>query len=269
MLHSVKALDGFAIAATDGQLGKVKDIYFDDLKWTIRYLEVDTGRWLTGRRVLISPISVASIDWPRATINVRLTRQQVNDSPGIDTAKPVSLQHETALSNYYGYPYYWSGPYLWGYTVFPSLADQALLEELEREAARETMEKDNTPDEDPHLRSKDEVVGYRIEATDDTVGHVEDFLFDEKDWSILLMVVDTREWWPGKHVLISPRRIRQVSWEDKSVVVDVTRKQIESSPEYDGKHPPGREDYEEVYRPYQRPVPPAAATADRKSGGAP
>lgn len=265
MLHSVKALDGFTIAATDGQLGHVKDIYFDDDKWTIRHLEVDTGGWLTGRRVLISPISVSKIDWSRECINVSLTRQQVNDSPGIDTARPVSRQHETALYNYYGYPYYWSGPYIWGYTVFPTLVEQTPFEDPSRQATRLEMEEE-TSEEDPHLRSKDEVVGYDIKAVDDTVGHVDDFLFDERDWSIVLMVVDTRNWLPGKHVLISPNRIESVSWEEKTVVVGVTRQEIESSPEYDDDHPLEREAADEVYRRQSSPMHHPGTASDARPG---
>lgn len=258
MLHSVKALDGFPIAAVDGELGRVKDIYFDDATWTIRFLEVDTGGWLTGRRVLISPISIAAINWSHKAVDVKLTRQQVHDSPGIDSAKPVSRQHETALYNYYGYPYYWSGPYIWGYTVFPVLVEQTPFEDPESQAIRAQLEGD-TSEEDPHLRSKDEVIGYDIEATDETVGHVDDFLFDEKDWSIPLMVIDTRNWWPGKHVLISPKRIERVSWEEKTVVVNVTREQIEHSPEYDAHHPPEPEAVEEVYRHSSGPMRPGGA----------
>lgn len=245
MLHSIKTFDGFAIKATDGELGHIKDIYFDDEKWTIRYLEVDTGGWITGRRVLISPFSVSGINWADETVSVNLTKQQVNDSPGINSAKPVSRQHETDLANYYGYPYYWSGPYSWGYTVLPALFEQKPFEDPVRQARREQMEESN---EDPHLRSKDEVIGYDISALDDSVGHVDDFLFDEKDWSISLLIIDTRHWLPGKHVMISPQHIERVDWDNKTVAVDVTREQIESSPEYDADHPPERGAVVRLYR---------------------
>jgi uncharacterized protein YrrD len=259
MLKSVKTLDGFVIAATDGQLGRVKDIYFDDEQWTIRYFEVDTGGWLTGRRVLLSPISVTSIDWTHETIHVRLTKQEVQNSPGIETAKPVSRQHETALFNYYGYPYYWTGPYIWGYTAFPMMAGQPPLED----PTLHTRD-DSQQEGDPHLRSKDEVVGYDIQATDESVGHVDDLLFDDKSWSIPLIVVDTRNWWPGKHVLISPKRIERVSWEEKSVMVNVTREQVESSPEYNPNHLPQEEGYGDVYWHMGRPMP---VPEDRRDAG--
>lgn len=246
MLHSLKALDGFTITATDGKLGHVKDIYFDDRKWTIRYFEVDTG-WLAGRNVLISPRSVTGINWDGKTINVNLTQQQVNDSPGLESARPVSRQHEMELSDYYGYPFYWSGPYVWGYTALPAMLEPVPFEDVDGQEVREQREAE-AMDDDPHLRTKDEVIGYDIQATDDSVGHVEDFLFDDEDWSIPLMLIDTRNWWPGKHVLLSPKTIIDLSWEEKSVMVNVSRSEIETSAEYDEDNPPQRDTYENVYQ---------------------
>src|SRR5438093_9129794 len=119
MLHNVKELSGFTVGARDGELGRVDDAYFDDQRWVIRYVVVDTGRWLGGRKVLISPRSVRGIDWSNEVLNVDLTQQQVRDAPSIDTQKPVSRQHEIDYYNYYGYPYYWEGSGLWGPTILP------------------------------------------------------------------------------------------------------------------------------------------------------
>ncbi|WP_420473724.1 PRC-barrel domain-containing protein [Noviherbaspirillum sp. ST9] len=232
LLHSTDGLQGFSIIAKDGELGSVKDVYFDDQEWTVRYLVVDTGGWLTGRKVLLSPHAVTGADWRNHSLAVNLTREQVQNSPSIETAKPVVRQHEVEFYDYYGYPYYWSGPYLWGYTVLPGMLEQKPLEDEGRQEDRVRMEQKRARN-DPHLRSADEVIGYDIQATDDTIGHVEDLLFDEESWKIALMVVDTRNWWPGKKVMVPPGRIERVSWEGKSVVVNVTREQIEDSPEYD------------------------------------
>ena len=114
MQNSTKDLKGNAIVATDGDIGKVDDFYFDDKSWTIRYLVADTGNWLLGRKVLLSPIAVGKADFSSGRINVKLTKKQVEESPSIDSDKPVSRQHEAYYHDYYGYPYYWSGPYLWG-----------------------------------------------------------------------------------------------------------------------------------------------------------
>ncbi|HEY0844377.1 MAG TPA: PRC-barrel domain-containing protein [Noviherbaspirillum sp.] len=252
MLHSVDALQGFSIVARDGELGHIKDVYFDDQNWTIRHLVVDTGGWLTGRKVLLSPISVKGADWINQKLSVDLTKMQVQNSPGIDTAKPVTRQHEEELYNHYGYPYYWSGPYLWGYTLLPGMIEPGIsgqkpMEDPERQQTRVEMENDGARS-NPHLRSSDEVIGYDIQATDDTIGHVEDLLFDDESWQIRLMVVDTRNWWPGRKVLMSPNRIERVSWGGKSVIVNVTRDQIEDSPEYDPEHPPTQATAQELYR---------------------
>ena len=247
LLHSIEGLQGFSLSATDGELGHVKDVYFDDSEWTVRYLAVDTGGWLTGRKVLISPISIRSADWNKQSLSVNLTKQQVQDSPSIDTAKPVSRQHETDYYNHFGYPYYWTGPYLWGYTLLPGMLEQKPLEDPGRQETRERMELERSRNS-PHLRSADEVIGYDIQASDDTIGHVEDLLFDEENWRIELMVVDTRNWWPGKKVMIPPGLIERVSWEGKSVVVRVTREQIENSTEYDPGRPLVHHGGNDVYR---------------------
>lgn len=139
------------------------------------------------------------------------------------------------MYQHFGYPYYWSGPYLWGYTVLPAVFAQQPLEDPERQRVGERLENRGN---DIHLRSLDEVTGYHIHATDDTLGHVEDFLFDDEDWSIRLMVVDTRNWWFGKDVLLSPQRINRISWDDKEVYVNASKQEIESSPEYDESSPP-------------------------------
>lgn len=235
MLHSTKKLQGMKVVATDGDAGTVEDVYFDDEKWVIRHLQIDTGGWLTGRKVLVSPIAVIETDWDEKHLHINLTRQDIQDGPGIDSHKPVSRQHEEDVYRHFGYPYYWSGPYLWGYTVFPALIDREPFIEPPPQQVDEEPERSA---EEIHLRCCDEVLGYDIHATNDVIGHVDDFLFDDEDWSIRLVVVDTRNWWPGKHVLIPPQRVTQVSWEEKEVMVDVTREDIEQSPEYDPASPP-------------------------------
>ena len=248
MLHSVKALQGFTVLATDGDIGTIKDVYFDDARWTIRYLVIETGGWLSGRRVLISPISFRQPDWKKEEIRVELTRQQVEDSPGIDEEKPISRQHEEEFFRHYDYPLYWVGPLLWGFGAFPPIGG---MFGGDRDDAAAQASSDGTQEVshvDYHLRSTADVIGYHIRATDHAVGHVEDFLFDEKDWSIQFMAVETRNWLPGKHVLISPQRIDSVSWPDRHVFVNVTRLAIEQSPEYDPANPPSRDGRADLYR---------------------
>lgn len=236
-LHSVKGLDNFTVTASDGDVGTIDDVYFDDEKWAIRYLVVDTGDWLSKRDVLISPIAIQRGDWAVRTMYAQLTRQQVRDSPGIDTAGPVSRQQEAELHRHYGYPYYWSGPYMWGDTVFPGVLEETPSEEPEEQRAIGHAAQVHES-ADPHLCSSKDVTGYAIRTTDGTVGHVEDFLFDDEDWSIQYIVVDPRNWWPGKHVLVSPQRIDHVNRDEACVVVNISRDELEHSQKYDSRSPP-------------------------------
>ena len=127
MLNSVNHLKNFVLLATDGDIGRVKDLYFDDDAWTIRYFVVDTGSWLESRKVLISPISLQPPKWPDRSLPVSITRAQIKNSPSFDTDEPVSRQNEEQFMGHYGYPYYWDGHGIWGeglypYTLFPGNA---------------------------------------------------------------------------------------------------------------------------------------------------
>ena len=241
MLHTVKDLRHFIVGATDGEIGEVKDVYFDDERWAIRYMVVETGSWLNGRKVLVSPISVRDVSWDDRIVNVRLTWRQVRDSPSIDTDRPVSRQHEIDYYNHYGYPNYWEGSNPWGLGFYPvpwvgASPDAALfapgMDRLRARADRqpENRDRDSTHS---HLRSSKEVIGYEIMATDGTAGAVDDFIFDDADWMILYLVVETRKWLPGKEVLLPPRCVASVSWSEHEVYVNATRRAVETSREYD------------------------------------
>jgi uncharacterized protein YrrD len=250
MLYSTKKLYGFTIGASDGDIGKIKDVYFDDQKWTIRYFVVDTGGWLTGRKVLISPISVQTVDWEQHAVHVSLTRDQIKSSPGIDTDQPVSRLQEAEFFRHYDYPLYWTGPLLWGFGAFPPMG--GLLRS--GDTAADEKESDATHGHaDSHLRSSKEVIDYDIRETNGSLGHVEDFLFDSRDWSIRFMIVNTGNWWPGKHVLISPQLIEDVNWPSGHVVVNVTREEVGASPEYDPAHLPSPDDRTDLYRRFTKP----------------
>jgi uncharacterized protein YrrD len=205
----------------DGEIGKVKEFYFDDHHWTIRYLIVDTGSWLTGRQVLISPHALGAVNKEERYISVDLTKKQIEDSPSLDSDKPVSRQFEEAYYGYYGWPAYWYGSYTWGPT--PYIARN-------RKERRESTKGGEAWD--PHLRSTQNVSGYYIQATDGEIGHVDDFIIDDETWAIRYLIIDTRNWWPGKNVLISPRWIERVSWDELTVFVNVLRETIKQSPKY-------------------------------------
>jgi hypothetical protein len=242
MLNTIQSVQGSALAARDGNIGTVKDFLFDDQYWAVRYLVADTGGWLPGRRVLIAPYALGSVDKARQEVAVELTKQRIKDSPDLNTDKPVSRQFEESYYGYYGYPTYWTGPYMWG--SYPRIVrDRAEWKDIPR----------NPKSWDPHLRSAHEVEGYHIQATDGDIGHVRDFVLDDELWAIRYLIVDTLNWWPGKRVLISPQWIERVSWGESKVFLNLTRAAVKSSPEYSEQTLVTR-DYEDLlHRHYQRP----------------
>jgi sporulation protein YlmC with PRC-barrel domain len=228
----MKDLFGYQINATDGAMGKVKNFYFDDKWWTIRYLVADTGTWLVGRQVLISPQVLCEPEWGRRLFPVSLTKRQVEESPNIAADEPVSRQHEEAIAKHYK----WAA---WGATAYG-------VGHLERRAPKE-------PDGDPHLRSANEVRGYAIDASDGEIGHVSDFILDTKNWGIRYLIVSTSNWLPGREVLLSPSWIADIDWPNRQVRVALTREAIKSSPTYNPNLPINREYEEVLYDYYGRP----------------
>jgi hypothetical protein len=225
MLWNASAINGYAIEASDGRLGTVSDLLFEDVGWAIRWLVVDTGNWLSGRKVLLPLSALGQPERALRRFPVKLTMQQVKDSPDIDTDQPVSRQLETHVYDYYGWSPYWGSYMAGGAMAMPFVAPPLLPGSRPREAQ---------PDEgDPHLRSIAAVTGYHIDAADGEIGHVEDFLVDDAGWSIRYITVDTRNWWPGKKVLVPPRAVREIDWADRLIHLNVDRRKVKDGPPYD------------------------------------
>lgn len=228
MLRSARKMKEYALGASDGRIGHVEEFYFDDAQWTIRFLVAQAGNWLTGRMVLISPHLVGRPNDATRTLAVNLTREGIKAGPSPETNRPVSRQFEEAYYRHFGWPYYWAGPYLWGPSPFPVAPGASMEEGIPMGHAA-----DPGLPADPHLRSSDEVTGYHLRAKDGEIGHVEDFLYDDQDWSIRYLVAGTRNWWPGKQVLVPPAWIGAIHWEDRTVDVEATRDEIRQAPEYE------------------------------------
>jgi uncharacterized protein YrrD len=231
-LRRTKDLREYTIAASDADIGRVHDFYFDDETWTIRYIVVDTGIMLAGRRVLISPTALQDRAWSPLHIRVKLTWKQVESSPSIDLHKPISRRHEIEHHNHYGWPYYWLGEGLWGSRPHPA----ALAKAAKTNAKTGT----ENPSADAHLRSCREVSGYHVSTRDAKIGHVEDFLFDDLTWEIRYAIIDAKNGWMGKRVLISPRWINRVSWKNRMIYVNLSRELISKSPKWDPDQPVSR-----------------------------
>ncbi len=244
MLHALKDLEGFAIDAIDGHVGKVVDFYLDDAAWTIRYLVVALGEAHPRRKVLISPISVNEPDWQGKMFPVALTRAQVAGSPDIDTDKPVSRQQEMGYLGYYGYGAYWGGGGLWGAGVYPDVLQAG------RQAAIDGSG-DTGTHADPHLRSGNALLRYYVHATDGDIGHVAGMLVDERTWAIRWLVVNTSNWWLGHAVLVAPTWVTDVSWTESTVSVGLNRHEVKHSPHYDPKVPLAADLESELQRHYE------------------
>lgn len=227
MQLNLDSLLGFHMGASDGEIGKVTDFYFDDESWTVRYLIVKTGGPFSQRKVLISPTAIGTPDFNEKIFPVSHTIEQIKNSPDIDTEKPVSRQHETDLNRYYSWPQYWGAGFYGG-----GIAGMAAAMPLEK---RDDHNYDdvNAMNNDEHLHSAKEVEGYKIHALDGEIGKVKDFIVDDQSWEIRFLVVDTGNWLNGNKVLISPTWIRDVQWDNSAVVADLTKEAVRNSPEYD------------------------------------
>jgi sporulation protein YlmC with PRC-barrel domain len=239
MLRGLKELKGYIILATDGEIGRVHDFYLDAQDWAIRYLVVDTGAWLVGRRVLISPTALNQPDWQQKRLPVSLTQAQVENSPGIDMDKPVSRQQETELHAYYNWPPYWDSATLLllgagglaPVAPLPPISPSGVEAEVVEKALLEETSGD------PHLHSANEVIGYQVRARDDDIGHVTDFVIDDESltWAIQYMIVDIGSWLPSKKVRLTPNWVKTISWTERTVEMDLQRETIANSPEYEGE----------------------------------
>ncbi len=227
MLRNIKSLTGFTMGATDGEIGKVKEFYFDDHTWTIRYLILETGSWLNHRKVLIAPEALLTPNWEEKIFPINLTKEQIKNSPNIDTEQPVSRQHEIELHEYYPWTSYWGGGM---YTFGMITQEYVSLEKAVQFNESKTDPKDSSGN--PHLRSTHKVKGYTIHATDGEIGGVEDFIIDDSTWKFDFLVVDTGHWFPDKKVLISPKLIKEIEWDTSTIVVNATEEDVKKSPEY-------------------------------------
>lgn len=237
-LRRLNELRRLRIHASDGDIGRLEEVYFDDNSWAVRYLIVNTGSWLMGRRVLIAPMAISNIDEASGALHLDLTRDQVEGSPPVDTEKPVSRQYEVEYYKHYGWLPYWDTALLPG----PHIAPPPPLTPRGAEAQLENL----------HLRSTAEVAGYHIAARDGEIGHVEDFIIDDEDWMVRYLEVDTRNWWPGKKVLVALAWVEGISWAGGKVSIGLSRQVLKSAPEYDPSRVISR-DYEvQLYKYYSQ-----------------
>jgi len=223
MIRSAKELLGHQLGANDGHIGHIKDFYFDDALWVVRYLVADTGSWLTGRLVLISPLALGGFDDAEKVLRVSLTRKQIEHSPSIESHKPVSRRYEQEFYQYYNWPYYWQGGSLWGMSDFPTVAPMPITPPPVSPAT-------NAPPEDKHLNNINALLGYTAKAVDKDVGSIADFLIDDRTWTITGIAIDTGHWLPGRKVVVSTAQIGRISWNESTISLKTTSAALERAP---------------------------------------
>jgi hypothetical protein len=231
-LWNASAFNGYAIEASDGRLGTVSDLLFEDVGWAVRWLVVDTGNWLPGRKVLLPLTALGQPDRALRNFPVALTMRQEKESPDIDTDQPVSRQTEAQVYSHYGREPYWRrGSFPTGDATATPSADLLRLSELK--PLNPISVDTQLSVGDPHLRAIAAVATCDVHATDGAIGHVADLLVDDGNWHIRYIIVDTTNWWPGEMVLISPGLIQEIDWPRRLVQLDVDRQKVKDSPPYD------------------------------------
>lgn len=248
MLHQLTDLNNFSIHATDGNIGTLKDFYFDDRQWVIRYFIVETGSWFESRKVLLSPISIKHLNLDDESLTLSISMDQVKHSPPIDTQQPVSQQYEIDYLSYYGYPFYWGNTGLWGAYASPAMIASGSASPLQKRnddpqiaEAFVAIDAVRRTHGDRHLRSCKEIINYHIQALDGEIGHLQGMLIDEDTWAVRYFIVNTSNWWLGHQIVIAPSWIKDISWGDSKVSIDMTQQQIKDAPLFDPKVPFSRQ----------------------------
>ena len=227
MLHLASKVRGATVQATDGDIGTVDDFYFEPSNWAVRYLVVDTGKWLSGRRVLLSPMSVRG-PWGMDRIPVSLTRDQVRDSPALDLSHPPSRHGESDVLGYYGYPAYWGMSSVWGIYDSPGALVMAPADDTPSTSASSGVDLDERG-----LRSTTAITGYHLQAVDAEIGHVDDFLIGENSWRIRYLRADTSNWIGGRSVFLAADTLRWIDQEAGKLHVALTRDEVKRGPSLD------------------------------------
>lgn len=231
-----KAMVDCVVEGTDGDVGVVKDVFFSSDSWRVRYLVIDTGRWLHGRQVVLAPYSIDRTDWPDRTVIVSLTREQIEASPSVQEHEPVSRQHESELAMHFRWPIYWGES-----------------EQVETGSDGSASEPTTERLIEGQLQSAQEVIGYRVEATDGEIGYVDDLILDDETWTIRYLVVKSKAWIAARRTLVSPGWAKAVSWKDKTIQTDLTNEKVTNSPEFNPREPVNREYEVQLYDYYARP----------------
>lgn len=226
MIVGLKSFLNFTIGAVDGEIGTIKEMFFDDRSWTVRYIVAETGRWLPGRIVLLPPQTLTHLDWDDAVYQTRMSMEQIKKSPRVDSKPPVHVQ-EQVKSEDQSLKNYWFGIAGAG-VLMPS--PHVIKSEQERQESQ-------LQDFDDHLRSSNEVTGYHIHAKDGEIGRVDDFILNTTTWKIESLIMETGSWLSKRKLMLSPSQITDISYPTARIIVDATVEQIRHNTEFDDRSP--------------------------------
>lgn len=248
MFQSVKKLTGLKIRALDGDIGAVDQFFFDDRSWAVRYLVVTIGSIINPKKVLLSPASLDTIE--SHELIVKSTVDQIKSSPDIDTEKPISRQKEEELHDYYTWSYYWGYPLYYnsmGTELYPNIQfNESFLNKTSHQETRHVSE------DESHLRSTREIIGYRVSTNNGELGYVDDILLEIDHWGLRYLVINTGEFLPGKKILVGAYWTTNISWEDRTLSLDVNIDILRNGPTYDSSIPLSRDFERRVYEYYER-----------------
>ncbi len=220
MKRNIKSLIDYSMGATDGEIGNVEEFYFDDETWTIRYMIVKTGGWLSGRKVLIPTEALQKPDWDKKEFPINLTQEQIKNSPDIDTNMPVSRRMEIELYEHYPWQGYWGSAFYAGST-WGVMSPAPILN-----STQEFVKTEKITADDHHLRSSQQVTDYQVHATDGDIGHVNDFIIEDTTWQLKYLVIDTHNYFGGKKVLIDVKNIKEVSWGKSQIILSISKEAV-------------------------------------------
>ena len=225
MLLSIKHLKGFRIEGADGDVGHVDSFLFEDDSWNVRYLVVDTGPFVFGKKVLLSPYCITDLDKSGLVVNLKV--DDIRHSPLIDTDQPVSRHMEKQLHQFYRWPYYWD--------VTPT-ADPTFLSPGYSDENGEHTE-DSGQETNPHLRSSAEVIGYRVLAWNRHIGSVNDMIVNTEEWHVPFTVIETTYMTKHKKVLFVNHQVKKILWDNKLFMIDISREDFDLLPKFDPHEP--------------------------------
>ncbi|MDQ0207815.1 PRC-barrel domain-containing protein [Alkalicoccobacillus murimartini] len=261
MFIQAKTLESFSMNATDGELGSIADLYFESNTFTLRYFVGDTRTWFFGGKVLLSPEAVTSIDAEKEHINVNETKEQIKNSPKPSEHEPVSRQYEAELRDHYGWKHYWGAP-IGGvgagmgtpgaYPAAPGLIIPPPVSNPQSDQGEYESEALSHQTNHNFLQSINDLRGYTIHAKNGEVGKVLDFMLNEHDWSINYIIVDVGGVFTREPVPLAAEWITDISWQDKTITVNVEKELIERAPNYELHEPFTREHEAELYSHYNR-----------------